>query len=89
MGTTDLPRPGISRRAMVAVALGLGALAAGLVAPGCDGAGNMDGRRQLSQRQRDSTIAASPLPGAGTVGRAMEVADSAAARRAQPIPEGP
>lgn len=43
--------------------------------------------RTLTQRERDSTIAASPLPGARTVGRALELSDSAAARRAQPLPE--
>lgn len=42
--------------------------------------------RTLTKRERDSTIAVSPLPGARTVGRAMELADSAAARRAQPLP---
>lgn len=46
-------------------------------------------RRRLTERERDSTIAASPLPGSGTVGRAMELADSASARRAQPIPDAP
>jgi hypothetical protein len=45
--------------------------------------------RTLTERERDSTIAASPLPGAGTVGRAMEIADSAAARRNRPLPGDP
>ncbi|MCI0451822.1 MAG: hypothetical protein L0Z51_05445 [Candidatus Latescibacteria bacterium] len=36
--------------------------------------------RTLTQAQRDSAIAASPLPGAGTLGKALEVADSADAR---------
>ena len=34
----------------------------------------------LSERERDSTIAKSDLPGAGVVGKALEVADSTAAR---------
>lgn len=38
---------------------------------------------EMSERQRDSTIAHSKLPGAGVVGRAMEQADSAAARAAR------
>ena len=78
-----------ARRAAAAAALVCGTLAAGLAAPGCGGSGDTDTRRQLSQRQRDSTIAASSLPGAGTVGRATEIADSAAARRARPIPDAP
>jgi nitrous oxide reductase accessory protein NosL len=36
--------------------------------------------RTLTQAQRDSAIAASKLPGAGVVGKALEVADSAEAR---------
>jgi hypothetical protein len=36
----------------------------------------------VSQRTRDSAIAGSGLPGTEGVGRAMTVADSAAARRA-------
>ena len=45
--------------------------------------------RTPTERERDSTIAASPLPGAATVGKAMEAADSAAARRNRPLPETP
>jgi hypothetical protein len=44
-------------------------------------------RRTLTQAQRDSAIAASQLPGAGVVGRALEVSDSAKARANKPIPE--
>lgn len=36
--------------------------------------------RALTQAQRDSAIAASRLPGAGVVGKALEIADSARAR---------
>ena len=43
--------------------------------------------RALTQAQRDSAIAASKLPGAGVVGKALEVADSAESRANQPIPE--
>ena len=38
---------------------------------------------EMTDRQRDSTLAHSKLPGAGAVGRAMEQADSAAARAAR------
>jgi hypothetical protein len=34
----------------------------------------------LTQRQRDSALAASRLPGAGAIGRALEVSDSMNAR---------
>jgi hypothetical protein len=38
--------------------------------------------QSASRRARDSAVARSGLPGAESVGRAMTVADSAAARRA-------
>jgi uncharacterized lipoprotein len=37
-------------------------------------------RPAMNERRRDSTIAKSHLPGAGTVGKALAVSDSAAAR---------
>ena len=40
-------------------------------------------RPRLSERQRDSTLAESKLPGAKAVGKAMTVADSASARAAR------
>ena len=43
----------------------------------------------LTERQRDSTIAASKLPGAGVVGKAMEQADSAEARAQETESEDP
>lgn len=43
--------------------------------------------RKLTEAQRDSAIAASKLPGANVVGKALEVSDSAKARADQPIPE--
>ena len=43
--------------------------------------------RTLTQAQRDSAIAASQLPGAGVVGKALEIADSAESRAAEPVPE--
>ena len=48
-----------------------------------------EARPALTERQRDSTIAASKLPGAGVVGKAMEQADSAKARADQAETETP
>jgi len=42
--------------------------------------------RVMTERERDSTIAASKLPGAGVVGRALEQADSAKARADRTLP---
>lgn len=39
--------------------------------------------KEVTQRQRDSAVAASRLPGAQGVGRAIRVQDSAAARAAR------
>ncbi len=39
--------------------------------------------RQLTERERDSVIAHSILPGASVVGRALDVSDRAAARAAK------
>lgn len=46
-------------------------------------------RAPMTQRQRDSTIAASGLPGASAVGKALEIADSAEARAKRVLPEEP
>jgi len=40
-------------------------------------------RPAMSERQRDSAIARSPLPGGGTVGKALAASDSASARAAR------
>ena len=42
--------------------------------------------RVMTERERDSTIAGSKLPGAGVVGKALEQADSAQARANRTIP---
>ncbi|HSJ10092.1 MAG TPA: hypothetical protein VK928_09260 [Longimicrobiales bacterium] len=54
-----------------------------LVLAGCGGADREAAAPAdtLTQRQRDSIVGASSLPGAGGVRRAMDVADSAAARQ--------
>ncbi len=51
----------------------------------CGGEAENAGRSadSLSRRQRDSLIGESALPGAGGVRRALDAADSAAARRAR------
>lgn len=56
-------------------------IAVGAVA--CSGSGSSQqtiNRDTLSQRQRDSILAQSKIPGASGVGRAMTVADSTSAR---------
>ena len=49
---------------------------------GCSGGGGEPAKKPLTERQRDSVIGASRLPGAQTVDRALRVTDSATARRA-------
>lgn len=63
-------------------------LAAGvmiLALAACSRHSDTDGRSAppMSERQRDSVIARSPLPGAGTVGKALAASDSASARAAR------
>ena len=54
-------------------------LVAGCLA--CGGGSTSDaGRPALTERQRDSILARSSIPGASAVGRAMRVADSTSAR---------
>ncbi len=51
---------------------------------GCSKRSDADrSRPAMSERQRDSTIARSRLPGGGTVGRALAASDSASARAAR------
>ena len=65
----------------LAIFLIAAAVAAAIAFAGCDGGAGKDSRkRQLTERERDSTIAASKLPGAGAVAGAIGAADSAAAR---------
>jgi hypothetical protein len=66
------------KRAMI-TGLGL----AMLVACGGGGAGGAQRTDTLTRRQRDSAIGASNLPGARGVQRALDAADTAAARRAR------
>jgi hypothetical protein len=63
-------------------------LTAIVVAPACSKSSQTAKEpRHLTEAQRDSAIAASQLPGASVVGRALEQSDSAKARANQPIPE--
>lgn len=51
---------------------------------GCSSSDTPQNRRDtMTQRQRDSVLAQSRLPGASGVGKAMRAADSAKARQAQ------
>jgi hypothetical protein len=62
----------------------IGATIVLILIAGCGGEIPADQPEQpTSQQTRDSAIAGSGLPGADGVGRAMTVADSAAARRAR------
>jgi uncharacterized protein YcfL len=64
------------KRAFLAVLV-----AVGLVGCSSDTGGNR--RDTMTQRQRDSVLAQTGLPGAAGVGKAMRAADSAKARQAQ------
>ncbi|TMQ72872.1 MAG: hypothetical protein E6K80_01555 [Candidatus Eisenbacteria bacterium] len=57
-------------------------IAATLALTGC-AARETSSRAPLTERQRDSVIARSSLPGAGTVGRALEQSDAASRRVAR------
>ena len=54
-----------------------------LATVGCPGGDDTATQQPVDQRARDSAIAESGLPGAGGVRRALDVADSAAARQAR------
>lgn len=65
-------------------------LAMSMMQAGCSQqASNDENRAPLTTRQRDSTLAKTGLPGSKVVGRAMQVADSAAARSSRPLPDSP
>lgn len=60
------------------------ACAIAVAAAGCVAESDTDeAPPERTQRQRDSAIAESNLPGAGAVGRALETSDSAVARAAR------
>ena len=72
------------RRVTEAAAFLLVAVLAGLYAAGgCAKSEPQAVKHELTERERDSIIAQEKaLPGSATVGRAMEISDSAAARAA-------
>lgn len=47
---------------------------------GCSNDDTVDSRSTMTQREKDSLLARSPIPGAKAVGKSMTVADSATAR---------
>jgi hypothetical protein len=49
----------------------------------CGGDKTDENKPQLTEREKDSVLAGSRIPGAKAVGRAMTSADSAAARQAR------
>jgi hypothetical protein len=57
--------------------------AVALCAAACAKTDTEDGRANLTERQKDSLIARSPIPGAKAVQKSLNVADSAAARQAR------
>ena len=60
------------------------AAVAGVLLLGACGGGKSDEKKpQLTEREKDSVLAGSRIPGAKAVGRAMTSADSAAARQAR------
>jgi len=65
----------------------LGAAVCALLLAACSS--KEEAKPAMTGRQRDSTIAASKLPGAGVVGKALEQADSAQARADQSETETP
>ncbi len=46
----------------------------------CTGTAGDSSKEKLTQRERDSILAETDLPGAGVVGKAIEASDSSAAR---------
>jgi len=63
------------------IVLGIGTLLLAAALAGCSGGDRSTGR-QLTQRQRDSTLGRSVIPGSSTVTRALQVSDRAAAAAA-------
>jgi len=57
-----------------------GLVCAAAVIGGCGKKEAQEAKKPVTEAQRDSAIAASKLPGAGVVGKALTAADSAKAR---------
>lgn len=56
--------------------------AAALLAAGCSGSSDSGAKVVLTEHQRDSVLSKSVLPGAGVVGRALDVSDAESRRAA-------
>lgn len=78
--------PSIQRNARAFISL-LVVISGVALFPACSKKSDDASKQPLTQAQRDSAIAASKLPGAGVVGKALEVADSAETRANEPIAE--
>jgi len=63
------------------------ALAIAAASPGCASKEPEPKRAPLTERERDSTLGASGLPGGAAVTRALAVSDTAAARAARALPD--
>ena len=62
---------------------GMAVFALVVLSVGCAKADTEDSRAKLTQREKDSILAGSQIPGARAVKKTMTVADSAAARQAR------
>jgi len=62
--------------------IGYAAIALAIAVAGC-AKDESDARRNLTQREKDSILGASQIPGARAVKKALTSADSAAARQAR------
>ncbi len=70
------------KRATTIGALVLACAASALLAAGCGGGGE-SAHRELTERERDSTLGKSAIPGGAAVTRALDTSDSMAARAAR------
>ena len=71
----DVMEEEIMRRKLLLAAVAL------VLTAGC-AARKTEATKHLTERQRDSILAQTPLPGAGVVGRALDASDRQAARAA-------
>ena len=73
--------PDVRRR--IAAALALAAISIGLLACGDLAERRKEAVDTLTQRQRDSLLSTMPVPGAGAVGKALDISDRARERAQQ------
>lgn len=65
------------------IRLGFAGIACAILLAGCGGSEGGNRRDTMTQRQRDSVLGQSGIPGAGGVTKALGASDSAKARQAQ------